>query len=398
MKPSKIYSLKQNALGVTIVHSTGTFFFKLDEILSLEYRNSFFSKIKTDGLFWLLTVCLSFGWIGILFYDLPDDLSNNLWHYFLLTSALMSCFSYLIVRTLYFFCRRDYFVKDVILITLLNNQSLFLIDSKKNISIKTLKSNYDSGIKLYRVKQLFADLSIEGKEFEYGENIFLEWIWLLSIVVIILAVKNNWSWDYFIFDKGSDSNLNDFTIGFIFPLFILSMFVGAGLLLLYMIYILFLPYVIISFGLRMIFKRNLFFSIKNRTLRELSSIFLGIILTAISWIISLYFHDFWLPAIYNYSIVGELVRKSAELGVDLWVAYVNKLLLVYPLIGVLSFYALRLIMNKIDNRSNFFSKSEIYLNRISNVSERKLTYGIDFIPNFLILVILGHFKAKKKEK
>jgi hypothetical protein len=299
---------------------------------------------------------------------------------------------------LYFFSRRDYFVKDVILITLLNNQSLFLIDSKKNISIKTLKSNYDSGIKLYRVKQLFADLSIEGKEFEYGENIFLEWTWLLSIVVIILAVKNNWSWDYFIFDKGSDSNLNDFTIGFIFPLFILSMFVGAGLLLLFLIYILFLPYVIISFGLRMIFKRNLFLSIKNRTLREWSSIFLGMTLTAISWIISLYFGDLWIPAIYYYSIVGELARKSAELGVDLWVAYVNKLLLVYPIIVVLSFYALRLIMNKIDYRSNFFSKSFIYLTRISNVSKRKLTYGIDFIPNFLILIILGHFKAKKIEK
>jgi hypothetical protein len=135
MKPAKIYSIEQNALGITIVHSAGTFFFKTNEILSIEYRNRFFSKIKNseDTLFWPLTICIFCGGFALLLEQRGFGIE------LFGISILINCISsYLLVRTLYFYSRRDYFTKDIILITLMNNQSISLVDTAEFLPMLTL--------------------------------------------------------------------------------------------------------------------------------------------------------------------------------------------------------------------------------------------------------------------
>ena len=225
MKPAKIYSLEQNALGITIVHSAGTFFFKTNEILSIEYRNRFFSKIKKNDehQFWFLAISV---FLGLIF----NVRSYPEFSPFFL--AIFACiFSYLLARTLYFFSRRDYFDKDIILITLLNNQCISLIDSKEDILIKTIESAYHFGSKTRRVHGFFKFLEIDGKEFGYGERKLLEWIWGISIVVIILTYYKNWPFednphaesfiDYFILSD--HTFIEKFILGFSMPIVFVSL-------------------------------------------------------------------------------------------------------------------------------------------------------------------------------
>ncbi len=163
MKVFKIKSVQRDYNGnTTITHSGGAFHFREEDVALIEWTNNFRSKLvmtssRSNYLFWFWVFMISFGLYYILVANtvLKIPISERdyityasdgqlILHFFMGKDFLRSfinliyflpiffVFAYAIVRVVYYFVFRDFFVKRNVFILLKNNQSIQFSDQVFN--------------------------------------------------------------------------------------------------------------------------------------------------------------------------------------------------------------------------------------------------------------------------